>query len=77
MADDNSELDRLQLGYRTAVYEWVIAIRHEEALASVNHSIAQVDRWEQAHRQENEFRERVMVAKKLYEDALREKFFGF
>jgi hypothetical protein len=77
MADDTSELDRMQIAYRMAVDEWIIAIRHEEALASVNHSVAQIDRWEQAHRQENEFRERVIAAKKQYEDALREKFFGF
>jgi hypothetical protein len=77
MADDALELDRMQIAYRTAVDEWINAIRHEEAVASVNHSVAQIDRWEQAHRQENEFRERVIAAKKQYEDALREKFFGF
>jgi hypothetical protein len=77
MTDDTSELDRMQLAYRTAVDEWIIAIRHEQTLASVNHSVAQIDRREQAHRQEAEFRERVMAAKKQYEDALSEKFFEF
>jgi hypothetical protein len=46
-------------------------------LASVNHSVAEIDKWEQAHFKEDEIRGRVKAAKKQYEDALREKFFGF
>jgi len=38
-----AELDRLQADYRKAVDEWVEAIRKEEALASVNHNVAEVD----------------------------------
>jgi hypothetical protein len=48
-----------------------------EELASVNHSIAEVDKWEAAHFKEDEIRSKVKAAKKQYEDALREKFFGF
>lgn len=76
MVDDALELDRLQLTYRAALEEWIVAIRREAALASVNHSVAQLDQWEEAHRQEDEQRGPVRDAKKLYEDALREKFFG-
>jgi len=71
------ELDRMQGAYKTAVEEWVAAIRHEEALASVTHSVAEVDKWEGAHFREEEARNRALAAKKQYEDALREKFFGF
>ena len=46
MENDTSELDRLQAVYKAAVEEWVAAIRQEEALASVNHEIAEVDQWE-------------------------------
>ena len=53
------------------------AIKKEEELASVDHSIADVDKWEDAHFKENEVRNKVKAAKKAYEDALREKFFGF
>ena len=42
--------------------EWIAAIRHEEALASVNHSVAAIDQRESAHFQQKE---------------LRVKFFGF
>jgi hypothetical protein len=42
-----------------------------------NHSTAEVDKWEQAHFDEEEVRNKVKAAKKRYEDALREKLFGF
>jgi energy-converting hydrogenase A subunit M len=77
MSDGTSELDGMQKAYRAAVEEWIAAIEDEEALASVNHSVAEVDKWEAAHFREEEIREKVKIAKKKYEDALREKFFGF
>jgi hypothetical protein len=77
MPEDTSELDRMQSAYRAAVEEWITAIKNEEALASVNHSVAEIDKWEQAHFKEDEIRSKVKAAKKQYEDALREKFFGF
>ena len=77
MQGETSELDQMQSAYKAAVEEWVAAIKEEEALASVNHSIAEVDKWEQAHFTEDEIRSKVKAAKKRYEDALREKFFGF
>ena len=76
-SEDNTELDQMQGGYKSAVEEWISAIREEEQLASVNHSVAELDRWEQAHFKEDEMRDKVLAAKKLYEDALRAKFFGF
>ena len=75
--DDTTELDRMQSAYKAAVEEWIAAIRQEEALASVNHTIAEVDQWEGAHFKEDEIRSKVKAAKKQYEDALRHKFFGF
>lgn len=75
--DSVSELDQMQAGYKSAVEEWIAAIKQEEALASVNHTIAEVDKWEAAHFKEDELRTKVKAAKKRYEDALREKFFGF
>jgi hypothetical protein len=70
MQDDNAELDRMQNAYKAAVEEWITTIKKEEELASVDHSIADVDKWE-------DVRNKVKAAKKAYEDALREKFFGF
>jgi hypothetical protein len=77
MSDEHSELDRLQAEYKNAVETWIAAIRNEEALASVNHTVAEIDKWEGAHFAEDEMRTKVKEAKAKYEDALREKFFGF
>jgi len=76
-AEDTLELDRMQNAYKAAVEEWMAAIKEEEALASVNHTVAEVDKWEAAHFKEDEIRGKVKAAKRRYEDALREKFFGF
>jgi hypothetical protein len=77
MQDDTLKLNQMQAAYKAAVEEWISAIKEEEALASVNHSIAEVDKWEQAHFIEDKIRSKVKAAKKQYEDALREKFFHF
>jgi hypothetical protein len=77
MADDVSHLDNLRAAYRAAVEEWIAAIRQEEALALVDHEIADVDSWEEAHFAEDAIRTKVLAAKRGYEDALREKFFNF
>jgi hypothetical protein len=71
------ELDRLQAAYKAAVDDWVVAIRKEEALASGNHSVAEIDQWEAAAFAEDDARNRVKAAKRDYEDALRHKFFNF
>jgi hypothetical protein len=75
--EDTAELDQLRDAYKAAVEEWIAAIKHEETLASVDHSVAEVDQWEEAHFEEDEIRSKVKAAKKKYEGALREKFFDF
>jgi len=77
MAIDTATLDAMQAKYKAAVDEWVAVIRAEEALASVNHSVAQVDAWENASFLEDAARSKAKAAKKAYEDALRQEFFGF
>jgi len=77
MADNFPELDRMQQNYKAAVDAWVSAIRAEEALASVNHNVAQVDQWEKAAFAQQALAEKAKEAKKKYEDALREEFFNF
>jgi hypothetical protein len=70
-------LNQLQSEYKTAVEEWIQAIREEEALASVEHSVADIDTWEAAGFREEEARNKTKTAKQRYEDLLREKFFNF
>jgi hypothetical protein len=74
---EHLDLDQMQAVYKAAVDEWIAAIKQEEALASVAHTVAEVDKWEGANFKEDELRKKVKTAKKHYEDALREKFFGF
>ena len=77
MTIEISDLDQMQAAYKTAVDEWVAAIREEEALASGNHSEAEVDAWEAAGFREETARTKAKDARSAYEDALREKFFNF
>ncbi|HXC96473.1 MAG TPA: hypothetical protein VNU92_12295 [Edaphobacter sp.] len=77
MTVEISNLDQMQAAYRTAVANWISMIREEEALASGDHSEAEIDTWEAAGFQEENAREKAKQAKKEYEDALREKFFNF
>ena len=77
MTVETTELDQMQKSYKAAVEEWVAAIRQEESLASVNHDVAEVDKWQAAHFREEDLRNSVQIAKKRYENALLEEFFGF
>jgi hypothetical protein len=77
MAIETATLDAMQAKYKSAVDEWVATIRSEEALASVNHSVAEIDAWEHAAFLEDAARSKARAAKKAYEDALREEFFHF
>src|SRR5262249_14394822 len=46
-------------------------------LASITHSIAEIDKWEQAHLKEDEIRSKVKDAKKQYEDHCAKSSLGF
>lgn len=75
MIDKGTELDGLQGRYKAAVEAWISAIRAEERLASVPHSVAQIDAWENAHFLAEDARHDTEVAKRAYEDGLRSTFF--
>jgi len=75
MDDADTELDRLQHAYNAAVDTWIAAIRAEEALASVHHSVAAVDMWENAHFLAEAARGRAEAAKAEYEAELRSQLF--
>jgi hypothetical protein len=77
MPVEATDLDQMQAAYKTAVDAWIAAIREEEALASVDHSEAEVDAWEAAGFREEDARDKAKQAKEAYEAALREKFFNF
>lgn len=73
-----AELDTMQARYKSAVDNWIAAIRAEEALATpAEHSEAQIDQWEAAGFNEEKARNEAREAKSAYEGALREEFFSF
>ncbi|MGA2537534.1 MAG: hypothetical protein ABSF53_16065 [Terracidiphilus sp.] len=67
MTIEKAELDRMQSTYKAAVEEWVAAIRVEEALASLNHSVAEIDKWEASAAREEGARDKAKDAKAAYE----------
>ncbi len=77
MPNETAELDQLQSAYKAAVDVWIAAIQYEEALASVNHTVAEVDQWEHAAGREESARSKAKNAKTEYEAALRKEFFHF
>ncbi len=77
MNGDHPELDELQSRLQGSGGGLDISHSQRGSLASVNHDVAEVDAWEAAHFEEDEMRTKVKDAKAKYEDALREKFFGF
>ena len=77
MTNNSLELDQMQNACKAAFVECMAAIKQEENLASVNHEIAEVDKWEHAHFSEDDIRSKVKAAKRRYDDVLREKFYGF
>jgi hypothetical protein len=76
MDADDAALDRLQSAYKAAVDAWITAIRAEEALASVHHSVAELDQWENAHFLAEVARGKAEAAKAAYEAGLRSQLFG-
>jgi hypothetical protein len=77
MTIEKAELEQIQSNYKAAVDEWVTTIRHEEALASNNQSVVEIDQWEGAANREEEARNKAKAAKQTYESALRQEFFNF
>jgi len=71
---ENAELDRLRHGYLNAVDEWRAAIRHEEELATPDHTMGDFAAWDRAHLSEESARERAKRARDEYQDALRHVF---
>ncbi len=74
---DTQQLDAMRADYKTAVAGWITSIQREAALTSDDHSVLQVDAWEQAGFQEESFRNRAKAAKKKYEEAIRSKLYHF
>jgi hypothetical protein len=66
-----ADLDQLRLVYKKAVDEWVNAIREEEALATPDHSMVAMEKWDDAHFKEQDAQTKATEARDAYQDGLR------
>jgi hypothetical protein len=74
---ETTELDRLRQAYKVAVDQWVATIRDEEELATPDHSMVQMERWDAASFRERDALEKAQAAKDGYKDALRKINYAF
>jgi hypothetical protein len=70
------DLDQLRLAYKKAVDEWVLAIRDEEALATPDHSMTAMEKWDDAHFKEQDAHSKASEARDAYKDGLRSVNYG-
>jgi hypothetical protein len=71
------DLDQSRAAYKQAVDEWVAAIRAEEALATVDHSMIAMEKWDDAHFAEHMAHDKASKAREAYKDGLRLANYGF
>jgi hypothetical protein len=76
-AMDNQDFDQLLRSYRQAVDTWVGAIRTEESLATEDHSMVQMEKWDDAGFKLHDAELTAKKARDAYKNALREKNYGF
>ena len=76
-AMSTEDLDQLRLDYKKAVDDWVDTIRAEEALATSDHSMVAMEKWDAAHFTEHEAHTKATEAREAYKDALRRVNYGF
>jgi hypothetical protein len=70
-------LDQLRLDYKKAVDEWVNTIRAEEALATPDHAMIAMEKWDAAHFTQHDAHTKATEAREAYKDTLRGVNYGF
>jgi len=71
-----ADLDQLRRAYKKATDEWVATIRAEEALATPDHSMIAMERWDAAHFAEHDAHTNATEAREAYKDRLRGVNYG-
>ena len=74
---DTVDFDQLYKAYKQAVDQWVAAIRTEEALAKGDHSMTQMEAWDDAGFKLHDAELTAKKARDAYKNALRKKNYGF
>jgi len=75
MADQ--DFDQLLRSYRQAVDAWVEAIHAEESLATEDHSMVEMEKWDDAGFKLHDAELAAKKARDAYKNALRKKNYGF
>jgi hypothetical protein len=70
------DLDQLRLAYKKAVDDWVNTIRAEEALATPDHSMVAMEKWDDAHFKEHDAHGKATEAREAYKSGLRSVNYG-
>jgi hypothetical protein len=74
---NTSDLDQLRVSYKKAVDDWVSTIRSEEALATPDHSMTAMEKWDEARFTEQDAATRASEAREAYKSALRKVNYDF
>ncbi len=74
---ETTDFDQLYSAYKQAVDQWVEAIRAEEALATGDHSMTQMEAWDEAGFRLHDAELTAKKARDAYKNALRKKNYGF
>lgn len=74
---ENTNFDQLLSNYKQAVDRWVEAIKSEEALATEDHSMKQMELWDDAGLKVHDAELTAKKARDQYKNALRKKNYGF
>ena len=71
------DFDHLLAAYKSAVDQWVEAIRAEESLANEDHSMVEMEKWDDASFKLHDAELAAKKARDAYKNALRKKNYGF
>jgi hypothetical protein len=74
---ENLDFDQLLRTYKQAIDAWVTAIHAEEALATDDHSMVAMERWDTAGLNVHDAELTAKKARDLYKNALRKRNYGF
>jgi len=74
---ESPDFDQLLHNYQQAIDAWVDAIRAEESLATDDHSMVAMEKWDTAGLHIHDVELTAKKARDLYKNALRKKNYGF
>jgi hypothetical protein len=74
---EDNDFDKLLSEYKQTVDSWVAAIEAEEALATDDHSMIEMEKWDAAGFMIHDTEAAAKKARDRYKNALRKKNYGF